>query len=137
MTAVVTVRSPKTPTRAKREEDKFHDWTNCGIPSPATVEGDRVYIVDNRGAVLCLDVKGMANGNDGPFKVKAVARYYAGSIDGFVLDVQDAVLAPDIEALGLGVRVTDTMMRNDDDKRRLAAEVLEYVDELGVSGQHS
>jgi hypothetical protein len=23
MTAVVTVRSPKTPTRAKREEDKF------------------------------------------------------------------------------------------------------------------
>jgi outer membrane protein assembly factor BamB len=51
----------------KREEDKYHDWPNCGISSPATVEGDRVYIVDNRGAVLCLDAKGMANGNDGPF----------------------------------------------------------------------
>ncbi len=52
----------------KREEDKYHDWPKCGISSPATVEGDRVYVVDNRGAVLCLDVKGMANGNDGPFK---------------------------------------------------------------------
>jgi outer membrane protein assembly factor BamB len=56
----------------KREEDKYHDWPKCGIPSPATVEGDRVYVVDNRGAVLCLDVKGMANGNDGPFKDEGV-----------------------------------------------------------------
>lgn len=56
----------------KREEDKYHDWTNCGIPSPATVEGDRVYVVDNRGAVLCLDVQGMANGNDGPFQDEGI-----------------------------------------------------------------
>jgi hypothetical protein len=35
------------------------------------------------------------------------------------------------------VRVADTMMRNDDDKRRLAADVLDFVDELAVSGQHS
>ncbi len=52
----------------KREEDKYHDWPKCGISSPATVEGNRVYVVDNRGAVLCLDVKGMANGNDGSFQ---------------------------------------------------------------------
>jgi hypothetical protein len=39
--------------------------------------------------------------------------------------------------LGLKVLVADTMMRNDDDKRRLAAQVLEFVDELAVSGQHS
>lgn len=52
----------------KREEDPYHDWPKCGISSPATVEGDRVYIVDNRGTVLCLDVRGMANGNDGPFR---------------------------------------------------------------------
>ena len=36
------------------------------VPSP-TVEGDRCYVVSNRGEVLCLDVQGMANGNDGPF----------------------------------------------------------------------
>ena len=52
----------------KREEDIYHDWPKCGIASPVTVEGDRVYVVDNRGAVLCLDVQGMANGNDGPFR---------------------------------------------------------------------
>jgi LPPG:FO 2-phospho-L-lactate transferase len=66
-----------------------------------------------------------------------VARYYEDWIDGFVLDAQDAGLTPDIEALGMKVRVTDTMMRNDDDKRRLAAQVLEFVDELAVSGRHS
>jgi outer membrane protein assembly factor BamB len=52
----------------KREEDPYHDWPNSGISSPATVEGDRVYIVSNRGDVLCLDLDGLANGNDGPFQ---------------------------------------------------------------------
>jgi len=66
-----------------------------------------------------------------------VARYYRDWVDGFVLDVQDAALADDIAALGLRVRLSDTMMRNDADKRRLAAEVLDFVDELAVSGQHS
>ncbi|HEX5177658.1 MAG TPA: PQQ-binding-like beta-propeller repeat protein [Chthoniobacteraceae bacterium] len=51
----------------KRSDDQYFDWPKSGISSPATVEGERVYIVDNRGAVLCLDVRGMANGNDGPF----------------------------------------------------------------------
>jgi outer membrane protein assembly factor BamB len=32
------------------------------------VDGDRVYVVSNRCEILCLDAKGMKNGNDGPFK---------------------------------------------------------------------
>lgn len=52
----------------KREEDPYMDWPKTGLSSPATVEGERVYIVSNRGEVLCLDLQGMANGNDGPFK---------------------------------------------------------------------
>lgn len=52
----------------KIEEDPYKDWPNDGIASPGTVEGERVYMVSNRGQVFCLDVKGMANGNDGPFK---------------------------------------------------------------------
>lgn len=51
----------------KREDDPYLDWPNSGISSPATVQGDRVFIVNNRGEVMCLDVKGMANGNEGPF----------------------------------------------------------------------
>ena len=45
----------------------YRDWPRSGICSPATVEGDRVYIVSNRGEVMCLDLAGQANGNDGPF----------------------------------------------------------------------
>jgi LPPG:FO 2-phospho-L-lactate transferase len=66
-----------------------------------------------------------------------VARYYKDWVDGFVLDAEDSGLARDIEGLGLKVRVADTMMRNDADKQRLAAEVLDFVDELAVSGRHS
>src|SRR5215468_715135 len=55
----------------KREEDPYFDWPESGISSPATVEGDRVYIVSNRGEVICLDALGMANGNDGPYTNEA------------------------------------------------------------------
>jgi outer membrane protein assembly factor BamB len=49
----------------------FWDWPHAGICSPPTVEGDRVYLVSNRGEVLCLDLLGMANGNDGPYRDEA------------------------------------------------------------------
>ncbi|HEY3320342.1 MAG TPA: PQQ-binding-like beta-propeller repeat protein [Planctomycetota bacterium] len=53
----------------KREGgDPFLDWPETGWCSPATIDGDRVYTVTNRGEVVCLDVNGMANGNDGPYK---------------------------------------------------------------------
>ena len=42
----------------KREEDIYHDWPKTGMASPVTVEGDRVYLVDNRGVVQCLDIRG-------------------------------------------------------------------------------
>lgn len=44
----------------------FDQW-RCGICSGPLVDGDRVYVVGNRGEVLCLDRNGQANGNDGPF----------------------------------------------------------------------
>ena len=59
----------------KQEEDIYMDWPKTGLSSPATVEGDRVYLVDNRGAVLCLDALGLANGNDGPFQDEG--RYFS------------------------------------------------------------
>jgi len=59
----------------KQEEDIYMDWPKTGISSPATVEGDRVYLVDNRGTLLCLDARGLANGNDGSFQEEA--RYYS------------------------------------------------------------
>lgn len=51
----------------KRGGDPYSDWRNIGIVSTPTVEDDRVYVVSNRGEVLCLDLLGQQNGNDGPF----------------------------------------------------------------------
>ena len=38
-------------------EDPYLDWPKVGQSSPATVDGDRIYIVNNRAQVLCLDAK--------------------------------------------------------------------------------
>ena len=55
---------------------KVSDWEFIGICSSPAVEGDRAYLVTNRGEVVCLDVNGMKNGNDGPFKDEG--KYMAG-----------------------------------------------------------
>jgi outer membrane protein assembly factor BamB len=53
------------------KRDQFNDWPNVGICSPPTVENGRIYLTSNRGEVLCLDLAGQANGNDGPFTDEA------------------------------------------------------------------
>lgn len=55
---------------------------------------------------------------------RAVARHYAGLINAFVLDTADAAYQPDLEAGGLRVLVTDSLMRSETDRARLAREVL-------------
>src|SRR5688572_2995721 len=58
---------------------QFNDWPNVGICSPPTVESGRVYLTSNRGEVLCLDLAGQANGNDGPFTDEASYMVPAGA----------------------------------------------------------
>lgn len=53
-----------------------------------------------------------------------VARLYAGLVDVFCLDAVDAALAPAVEALGLEVLVTDTVMGPGPGRERLAAALL-------------
>lgn len=48
----------------------------CGICSSPTVDGDRVFVVTSADEVVCLDVNGLADGNDGPFQDEA--QYIAG-----------------------------------------------------------
>lgn len=52
----------------KLKSGKVNDWENLGLLSSPCVEGDRVYVVTSRCEVLCLDARGMANGNDGPYQ---------------------------------------------------------------------
>lgn len=62
---------------------------SIGTISSATVEGDRVYVISSRGEVLCLDVRGQADGNQGPFTDEA--RYLVGAGDPpVVLQANDA-----------------------------------------------
>jgi LPPG:FO 2-phospho-L-lactate transferase len=56
-----------------------------------------------------------------------VARLYTGLLDGFVIDKQDVRLAPEIEALGLRVLVTDAVMGGPEDRARLAAQALAFA----------
>ena len=53
-----------------------------------------------------------------------VARLYEGLIGQFVIDRADAGLAPAIEALGMAVSVLPTVMRDDEDRARLAESLL-------------
>jgi len=60
----------------KLKAGKQSDWEHVGIASSPAIVGDRVYVVTSRCEILCLDLNGLANGNDGAFKDEA--QYTAG-----------------------------------------------------------
>src|SRR5579884_3228585 len=59
-----------------------------------------------------------------------VAALYAGLIDGIVISERDCRQRAAIEALGIAVLVTDTLMRDEADKDRLARETLDFARSL-------
>ena len=62
-----------------------------------------------------------------PSSAAGVAETYLGLIDGIVIDVQDEQQSSRIEEMGLRVCVTNTIMRNLEDRDRLAVETLEFA----------
>jgi LPPG:FO 2-phospho-L-lactate transferase len=65
-----------------------------------------------------------------PQSALAVAQHYQGRIDGFVIDEADRLLKEDIEALGIPTIVTPTVMVTLEDRRQVAARVLEFAQQL-------
>ncbi|MBA2595914.1 MAG: 2-phospho-L-lactate transferase [Chloroflexota bacterium] len=61
-----------------------------------------------------------------------MARLYADLIDGLVIDAIDRDMQAAIEALGPRVLVTQTVMGGEDDRRRLASEVLDFAGALAA-----
>jgi outer membrane protein assembly factor BamB len=49
----------------KHPAGQVTDWPKEGICSTPVVDGDKVYYVSNRCTVVCADVNGLANGNQG------------------------------------------------------------------------
>lgn len=66
-----------TPERTEGfPPNSFVEEQRWGICSSPTVDGDRVYVISNGADVLCLDVKGLRDGNDGSFQDEST--YMAG-----------------------------------------------------------
>ena len=63
----------------------------------------------------------------------AVAEHYRGLVSGMVIDTRDTDQANDIEALGMAVCVTETVMTTDTDKETLAADVIRFARSFGPS----
>jgi LPPG:FO 2-phospho-L-lactate transferase len=61
-----------------------------------------------------------------------VANVYAGIVDALVIDIRDRHLRGAIEAQGLRVHVTDTLMRGPEDQARLAREVLAFAADISA-----
>jgi LPPG:FO 2-phospho-L-lactate transferase len=61
-----------------------------------------------------------------------VAARYRDLISHFVMDDIDAALLPELEALGVETLVTDTIMRDDAGRARLAGEVLGFADTVAA-----
>jgi len=55
-------------TSEKLAAGRVNDWPYQGVASSPLVEGDRLYYVSNRAKLTCIDIKGFANGNEGPVK---------------------------------------------------------------------
>lgn len=68
-------------THEKLASGRVNDWPYQGVCSSPLVENGIVYYVSNRGEVVAADIKGMANGNDGPFK----GEKFTGPKDGDIL----------------------------------------------------
>ena len=52
-------------TVPKMDSGKVNDWEYLGICSSPTINGDYVYVMTNRCEVVCMDAKGLSNGNQG------------------------------------------------------------------------
>ncbi|CAN7347614.1 2-phospho-L-lactate transferase [Variovorax sp. LjRoot178] len=62
-----------------------------------------------------------------------IARFYRGLVDGLAIHESDAAQAPAIEALGIQVLVTDTLMGTRERQAQLAAEVIAFSGHLAAA----
>lgn len=72
----------------------------------------------------------MMKGLEMPVSVVGVANYYRDIIDGLVIDSSDADQAKAIEAMGIKVKIADTIMSNEQDKLNLAEHCWQFNKEF-------
>ena len=62
--------------------------------------------------------------------VLTIAEHYKDCIDGIVIDHLDQGYAGQIESMGIDVKLSEIMMNNDDDKKRVAEDVINFIDQI-------
>ena len=62
--------------------------------------------------------------------VLTIAQHYKDYIDGIVIDTSDQDYAGQIESMGIQVKLSEIMMNNDDDKKRVAEDVIHFIDHI-------
>jgi LPPG:FO 2-phospho-L-lactate transferase len=72
-----------------------------------------------------------------PAGVAALYRSTLGRLDGLLVDRADAPLQPELESLGIRVRVADTVMARPEDKRGVARETLALLEETRCAAPRS
>ena len=60
---------------------KVSDWEYIGVCSSPAIENEKAYVVTNRCEVVCLDLEGLENGNDGVYQQEEVYIRPKGSSD--------------------------------------------------------
>ncbi|MCB1093061.1 MAG: hypothetical protein KDL87_16100, partial [Verrucomicrobiae bacterium] len=66
-------------TVPKLTAGKVSDWEYLGICSSMLLDGKHGYVVTNRGEIVCLDLYGLSDGNDGPFQDEG--KYVTGGLE--------------------------------------------------------
>jgi len=105
------------------------------------VRGVREAIAATRAPVVAVSpiiggapVKGPADrllrGIGVEVSARGVAGFYRDWVRGYVMDLRDAAQSGDVEALGLAVRVTDTVMRDVEAAANLASAALQLASDL-------
>ena len=62
--------------------------------------------------------------------VLTIAQHYKDYVDGIVIDTSDQGYIGQIESMGIHVKLSNIMMNNDDDKKRVAEDVINFIDHI-------
>ena len=71
---------------------KVSDWEYIGVCSSPAIENGRAYVVTNRCEVVCLDLSGFKNGNDGPYTEEELYVRPKGSLDSLNLKLDADII---------------------------------------------
>lgn len=62
--------------------------------------------------------------------VLSIAKHYKGLVDGLIIDTEDGDISAAIHAMGIKVKITNTIMKSLVDRKNLAASTLQFIEEM-------